>query len=145
MGTLPVDVDGVLSELKNEQDEWIGLHPDTTLGHMHLKVANVNRDVKFYRDVIGFDEMANLGGSAAFVSAGGYHHHLGMNSWESANAAPPPPDAVGLAYFTVRLPNQAELKRVADRLRQAGVNLRETEAGILVRDPSQNGVMLTTK
>jgi catechol 2,3-dioxygenase len=144
MGTLPVDVDGVLSELQNETDEWTGLHRDTVLGHMHLKVSNVKRDAAFYRDIIGFDEMANLG-SAAFVSAGGYHHHLGMNSWESANAAPPPANSVGLQYFTVNLPSHEELSRVAHRVRQAGVGLEETDAGLLARDPSQNAVVLTTK
>lgn len=144
MATLPVDVRGVMSELENETDIWQGLHRDTVLGHMHLKVADVARDAAFYRDVLGFDEMANLG-SAAFLSAGGYHHHLGMNVWESANASPPPPDAVGLQYFTVRLPDAAELARVTNRLQQAGARLEETDAGLLVRDPSQNGVALTTE
>lgn len=142
MGTLPVDVRGVLSELQNETDEWQGLHRDTTLGHMHLKAANVSRDEKFYRDVIGLDEMANLG-NAAFLSAGGYHHHLGMNSWESADAPAPPRDAVGLQYFTLNLPTAQELERVANRVRQAGVEIRELETGLLARDPSKNGVVLT--
>lgn len=142
MGTLPVDVQGVLGELENETDAWQGLHRDTVLGHMHLKSSNVDRDAPFYRDVIGLDEMANLGGSAAFLSAGGYHHHLGMNSWESRNAAPPPPDAVGLQYFTVNLPSQAELERVTNRLLQAGATLQDTEAGVLTRDPSQNALVL---
>lgn len=144
MGTLPVDVRGVMRELEHETDTRQGLHRDTRLGHIHLKIANVNRDAAFYRDVIGFDEMANLG-SAAFLSAGGYHHHLGMNVWESANASPPPPDAVGLQYFTVNLPDAAEFSRVTNRLLQAGVSLEETDAGLLVRDPSQNGIVLTTK
>lgn len=144
MGTLPVDVRGVLGELRNEQDAWQGLHRDTVLGHMHLKSANVNRDEPFYRDVIGFDEMANMG-SAAFLSAGGYHHHLGMNSWESANAPTPPRDSVGLQYFTLNLPDSDELTRVAARVRTAGFDLKETDAGLLVRDPSQNGIVLTLK
>lgn len=144
MGTLPVDVKGVLGELANETDAWQGLHPDTRLGHMHLKVANNDRDAAFYRDVIGLDEMANLG-TAAFLSAGGYHHHLGMNIWESANAAPPPPDSVGLQWFTLNLPNAEELSKVAHRVRQAGFALQETDAGLLVRDPSQNAAVLTTK
>lgn len=144
MGTLPVDVKGVLGELANETDEWKGLHRDTVLGHMHLKVANAARDAAFYRDVIGLDEMANMG-SAAFLSAGGYHHHLGMNTWESANAAPPPPDSVGLQSFSINLPNAEELSKVAHRVRQAGLPLQETETGLLVRDPSQNAAVLTTK
>ena len=143
MGTLPVDVRGVLSELDNETDVWRGMHRDTVLGHMHLKIANVNRDAAFYRDVIGFDEMANMG-SAAFLSAGGYHHHLGMNVWESAGASPPPRDAAGLDYFTVILPDDDAFARVTNRVVQAGATLQETDAGLLVRDPSQNGMVLTT-
>jgi catechol 2,3-dioxygenase len=145
MGTLPVDVQGVLGELVSETDEWKGLAPDTKLGHMHLKSSNVDRDTPFYRDVIGLDEMANLRGSAAFLSAGGYHHHLGMNSWESANAAPPAPDSVGLDHYTIDLPNEQELERVTNRLVQAGANLQDTEQGVLVRDPSQNAVVLRVK
>lgn len=145
MGTLPVDVKGVLSELEKEKDAWQGLHRDTVLGHMHLKAANVNRDASFYRDVVGLDEMAAMGGSAAFLSAGGYHHHLGMNSWESANAAPPPAGSVGLQYFTINLPTREELERVTNRLLKAGAKLQETEAGMLARDPSQNAVVFHVK
>lgn len=144
MGTLPVDVRGVLSELDNETDEWKGMHRDTVLGHMHLKIANVKRDAAFYRDVVGFDEMANLG-SAAFLSAGGYHHHLGMNVWESANASAPPPDAAGLQHFVVILPNADELARVTNRVLQAGLALDETDAGLRVRDPSNNAMVLTVQ
>lgn len=145
MGTLPVDVQGVLSELENEKDEWTGLHRDTVLGHMHLKAANVKRDAAFFRDVIGLDEMAAMGGSAAFLSAGGYHHHLGLNSWESANAAPPPAGSVGLQYFTINLPTREELERVTNRLLEAGAKLQDTEAGVLARDPSQNAVVFHVK
>lgn len=145
MGTLPVDVQGVMSELAHEKDEWQGLDPDTVMGHMHLKSSNLQRDEPFYRDLIGLDEMANLKGSAAFLSAGGYHHHLGMNVWESANAAPPPPDSVGLQYFTLMLPNQAAREIVTNRLLRAGVSLQETAEGILTRDPSQNAVVLGIK
>jgi catechol 2,3-dioxygenase len=144
MGTLPVDVQGVLGELVNEKDEWRGLDPETKLGHMHLKSSNVNRDLPFYRDVVGLDEMANLG-NAAFLSAGGYHHHLGMNSWESANAAPPEPDSVGLEYYTIDLPNDEDFERVINRLVQAGAKLQDTEQGVQVRDPSQNAVVLRVK
>lgn len=142
MGTLPVDVRGVLGELEQETGVWQGLHRDTVLGHMHLKIANVEREAAFYRDIIGFDEMANMG-SAAFVSAGGYHHHLGMNVWESANAAPPAPGAAGLQHFTVILPDAQALARVTNRVMQSGQSPEETEAGLLVRDPSQNGMVLT--
>ncbi len=143
MASDPLDVHGILGELEKETTPWQGLAPGTVLGHMHLKIANVKRDEAFYRDVLGFDEMALLP-SAAFLSAGGYHHHLGMNTWESAGASPPPPDARGLRWFTVIVPDQAELERVADRVRQTGLPLQEQDEGLLVRDPSQNGIVLTT-
>lgn len=143
MGTAPLDFRGVLAELEAQAGEWRGLAQGTVLGHMHLKIANVARDQAFYRDVLGFDRMADMP-TAAFLSAGGYHHHLGMNTWESAGAPPPPSDAVGLQYFTVELPGSASLASVADRVRAAGLPLEETEQGLLVRDPSRNAVVLTT-
>jgi catechol 2,3-dioxygenase len=144
MGTVQVDVRGVLRELEHETEPWPGLDPGTVLGHMHLKISNVKRDESFYRDILGFDEMAVMP-SAAFLSAGGYHHHLGMNTWESQGAMPPPADAIGLQYFTVELQDRAELGRVADRVRTAEFGITETTNGLLVRDPSQNSVVLTTQ
>ena len=81
--------------------------------------------------------------SAAFVSAGGYHHHIGMNTWNSAGAPPPPPESIGLRYFVTRLPNLAELGRVLDRVHAAGISTEEQDEGVLVRDPSQIGMILT--
>lgn len=143
MGTEPLNLRSLLGELKGHEDKWTGLNPRTVLGHMHLQSANVRPDEAFYHDVLGFDVMVNWG-SASFLSAGGYHHHIGMNTWNSAGAPPPPPDAVGLRYFTVQLPNRDELSRVVDRVRDAGVPVEETEAGLLVRDPSHNALVLTT-
>lgn len=144
MGTEPLDVRGVLRELENDKEPWQGLDRATALGHMHLKITNVKRDEAFYRNVLGFDEMVAMP-TAAFVSAGGYHHHVGMNTWESAGAPPPPAGATGLQSFTVELPNEAELSRIADRVRQAELPLAQVNEGLLVRDPSQNGVVLTVK
>ena len=110
---------------------------------MHLQIARVQPAEAFYRDVLGMDVMMNWG-TASFVSAGGYHHHIGMNTWNSAGAPPPPPDAIGLRYFTVQLPNGEALARIADQVHGAGLGIQETEQGLLVRDPSQNGVVLTT-
>lgn len=143
MATDPLDLRSILKELEQEQEPWQGMDKGTVLGHMHLKIANVKRDEAFYRDVLGFDELFVMP-SAAFVSAGGYHHHLGMNTWESAGASAPAPESIGLQYFTVLLPNSDELTNVANRVRTAGLGLEETDAGLLVRDPSKNGVVLTT-
>jgi catechol 2,3-dioxygenase len=141
----PLDVDGVLSELVGHDEAWKGLHPQTVLGHMHLHVADLEKARAFYCSVLGFDLILNYGGSASFVSAGGYHHHIGLNTWAGGGAPPPPPDSVGLRYFVVRLPDSTELGKVADRVQDAGLRLEEQEPGLFVRDPSQNGVVLTAE
>ncbi|MEK7786740.1 MAG: VOC family protein [Chloroflexota bacterium] len=147
MGTDPLDIDGVLSELdgrddeRSERSEWSGLDPATTLGHMHLHVRSIPEAKAFYCDVLGFDLLMNIG-SALFVSAGGYHHHIGLNTWQGVGAPPPPPGSAGLRYFTVRLPDQAELDKVPDRVRAAGVLVEEHAQGWLVRDPSLNAMVL---
>jgi len=140
MGTEPLDVDGVLSELEGHNEAWAGLAPGTVLGHMHLKVANLPEARRFYCDLLGFDVMADIR-TALFVSAGGYHHHLGMNTWESAGAPPPPPDSAGLRYFVVRLPTQEEVDKVLSRVREAGLPIEQHPQGALMRDPSQNAVV----
>ncbi len=143
MGTDPLDVRGVLAELEKVDGKWQGLNPDTVLGHMHLQIAQVKPVEAFYRDVLGMDVMMNWG-TASFVSAGGYHHHIGMNTWNSAGAPPPPPDSLGLRYFTMQIPDSAAASRIADNVHEAGLNLQETEEGLLVQDPSKNGIVLTT-
>jgi catechol 2,3-dioxygenase len=145
MGTEMVDVRGVLGELRGQPEEWQGLHPDTVLGHMHIQVSNLRAAMEFYHDVIGFDVMTQMGGSAGFVSAGGYHHHLGINTWGTAGAPPPPRGAIGLRYFTVVLPNLDALREVTERVRAANIALEETDEGLLVRDPSQNALILTSE
>jgi catechol 2,3-dioxygenase len=141
MGTEPLDVDGVLSELNGHDEAWNGLDPATVLGHMHLHVRDIPEAQKFYCEVLGFDLMASLG-SAAFVSAGGYHHHLGMNIWGTAGASPPPPESVGLRYFTAHLPDQTEVDKVLSRAREANAPIEEHPKGWLIRDPSQNALVL---
>ena len=142
MGTEQLDIDGILAELHTPSSEWTGLAAGTVLGHMHLKVANISASKAFYVDVLGFDVMAAMG-SALFLSAGGYHHHLGMNIWESANAPAAPADAVGLREFVVHLHSQAELDKVLARVRAANIPIEEHASGWLVRDPAQNAVILT--
>ena len=118
--------------------------PDTKIGHFHLYVADLDKSMHFYHEVLGFD---NMGSARSFrmgmVSAGGYHHHIGFNTWVGEGAPPPPLDALGMRYFTVVLPNETELEHVVERIRQAGIPIEQTEIGFLVRDPSQNKVVLT--
>lgn len=143
MGTEPLDVEGLMSELWGRSQAWAGLPAGTMMGHVHLHVADLADAEAFYVGVLGFDVMQRLGSSALFVSAGGYHHRVGLNTWAGANAHPPPPGSVGLRHFIVRLPNTVELDRVCERLRAAGVPMEETQAGRRVRDPSANSVVLS--
>ena len=108
MGSEPIDMDGILSELETHPEPWDSLHPDTILGHMHLHVRNIPEAQKFYCEVLGFDLMMNWGGAALFVSAGGYHHHLGLNTCQGARAPPPPPEAAGLRYSILHLPTPTD-------------------------------------
>jgi catechol 2,3-dioxygenase len=139
----PLDLEGLLSELSGRNDVWSGLPPETVIGHVNLRVANLAEAEAFYVGVLGFDMMARYETQALFVSAGGYHGHVGLNTWEGLNAAPPPSGSIGLRHFEVRLPDTAELDRVTKRLRDAGETLEETPAGGLVRDPSANAILLT--
>ena len=145
MTTLPLDVDALFGELADPRTEpFDGLPSGTVMGHVHLKVAEVASTVAFYRDLLGFALMAQLGPSAAFLSAGGYHHHLGANTWESAGATPPPPGSAALRMATIVLPDAAERDRVRARLEAAGDAPSDTPAGPVIRDPSGNALLLAT-
>jgi catechol 2,3-dioxygenase len=141
--TLPLDVDDLLGVLDDPQTApFDGLPADTAMGHVHLKVAAVAETVEFYRDVLGFDLMAQLGDQAAFLSAGGYHHHVGANTWESAGASPPPPGVAALRHATVVLPDAAARDEVVARVDAAGRTVEDREGEPLVRDPSGNALVL---
>jgi catechol 2,3-dioxygenase len=141
MTTLPLDVDSLISEVDDPATEpFDGLPDETVMGHVHLKVSAIPETVAFYRDVLGFAVMARLGSHAAFLSAGGYHHHIGANTWESAGTGPPPPGSAALRFATVVLEDRAELERVAGRVGDG----EATGDGVLVRDPSGNALLLTS-
>ncbi|HSD85099.1 MAG TPA: VOC family protein [Anaerolineae bacterium] len=144
MATDPLDVDGMMAELVGHAEARTGLHPQTVLGHMHLHVGELPKASAFYGGVIGLDLITRFGDSALFMSAGGYHHHLGLNTWAGVGAPPPPPGAIGLRYFTLKLPKADEVNAIVDRFRGDGGSIEETANGVLLRDPFQNGVMLTT-
>lgn len=141
MGSQPLDHAAIFAELDADTGEWQGLRPATVLGHMHLHVAYLDQAIAFYRDVIGFALMATWQGAAGFLGAGGYHHHLGVNTWAGVGAPPPPPDAAGLRYWTVILPNDQERARLVERLDRAGVAYEARESGLFARDPSQNAIL----
>jgi catechol 2,3-dioxygenase len=142
MDTLPLDLDSVLGELSGLSDRQALAPAGTRMGHVHLQVSDIPEAERFYSGVLGFDVMVRSYPGALFVSAGGYHHHLGLNTWHSRGAAPPAPGAIGLRNFEIVLPGREELERVLDRVNSAGIEVREDGDGWLVRDPSGNGVML---
>jgi catechol 2,3-dioxygenase len=143
-GREAMDLDDLFSYLKPEDRLDVSIPPETRLGHIHLHVRKVEEAVSFYHGVLGFDVMGvSSTFQAAFVSAGGYHHHIGLNSWQGEGAPPPPEDAVGLNYFTIVLPNAKSLEDVTARIENASIKLNRTEKGLQVQDPSENRVLLT--
>ena len=118
-----------------------------SIGHVHLKVANLDRALAFYRDVLGFQLTQRMGSQAAFLSAGGYHHHLGLNTWESRDGAPPPPGSTGLYHVAIRYADRRSLADAHRRLERAGVRLdgaadHGVSEALYFRDPDGNGVEL---
>jgi catechol 2,3-dioxygenase len=123
------------------------IDPQVRIGHVHLKVADLERGLGFYRDVLGFELMQRFGDSAAFLSAGGYHHHIGLNTWESLDGFPPPPGSTGLYHTAILYPDRAALGDALRRLQAAGIRLdgaadHGVSEALYLRDPDQNGVEL---
>ena len=117
------------------------------IGHVHLKVADIDRALDFYVGVLGFDVMARMGDQAAFISAGGYHHHIGLNTWESRGGSPPPHGTTGLYHVAIRYPSRAALAGALRRLVQAGVPLsgasdHGVSEALYLNDPDGNGIEL---
>ncbi len=144
MTTLPLDTSSLFGELADPANEpFQGLPAGTAMGHVHLCVADIPHTIAFYRDVLGFGLMASLGGQAAFLSAGGYHHHLGANTWESARAGQPPSGSAALRRATVVSPTVGERDQLVARVVNAGLDTIALDEGVLVHDPSGNPILLT--
>ncbi|NKQ37444.1 MAG: VOC family protein [Chloroflexi bacterium] len=139
--TAPLDIDGILAELSGAET-WDGLHPDTVMGHIHLQAAHLRPTEAFYTNVLGFDFIARYGTVASFVSAGGYHHHIGMNTWAGVGAPPRPENAVGLRWYTIQLPTQTALEEVAARVRESGTAVTQNDAAYFLQDPSRITIRL---
>ena len=123
------------------------LDPRVDIGHVHLKVSNIDRALDFYVGVLGFDVMARMGDQAAFISAGGYHHHIGLNTWESKGAGPPPRNSTGLFHTAIRFPDRRNLGQAVKRVLDAGIPLtgasdHGVSEAIYLDDPDGNGVEL---
>lgn len=124
-----------------------GVDAGTCIGHVHLKVADLERAVAFYSGVLGFEVTQRYGRQAAFLSAGGYHHHIGLNTWESAGGSPPPAGATGLFHLAIRYPTRAALADALQRLMAADIQLdgasdHGVSEALYLRDPDENGVEL---
>lgn len=123
------------------------IHPSVRIGHVHLKVADLERSLAFYCGVLGFQIMQRYGTQAAFVSAGGYHHHLGLNTWESRGGSPPPRGSTGMYHVAILYPDRVQLADALQRLVKAGVQLdgaadHGVSEALYLRDPDGNGVEL---
>ena len=141
MASDPVDIIGMLAEAKFGVPPWDGMPEGTRLGHMHLQVGDIPAAAAFYHDILGFDIVAAMP-SALFVSAGGYHHHIGMNIWHSRGATPPPDDSVNLRFFTIDLPTEAARAAVVARLDAAGIRHVEEAGVVAIADPWENILLL---
>ncbi len=125
----------------------MSIDPRVDIGHVHLKVAEIERSLRFYRDVLGFEVQQRWGDSAAFISAGGYHHHIGLNTWESKGGSPPPPGTTGLYHVAIRYPDRKTLGDALRRVVDAGVPIEGASdhgvsEAIYLRDPDGNGIEL---
>lgn len=140
MTTEQLDVEGLLAE--PQPGEYQGMPAGTVLGHMHLRVHNIPAAEDFYTRGLGFDLTTRYGSAAGFVSAGGYHHHIGFNTWNSAGAPPPPVDAVGMRYFSLRLPDSAALQALLDHLSQENIPVAQENGGYLLSDTAGNRIHL---
>ena len=136
-----------LRPLVGERQPERPIDPGVRIGHVHLKVADLDRALGFYCGVLGFDLMQRYGTRAAFIAAGGYHHHIGLNTWESLGGSPPPPGATGLFHTAVLYPTRGALADALRRVRAAGIPLdgasdHSVSEALYLRDPDQNGVEL---
>jgi catechol 2,3-dioxygenase len=144
MATLPLDLDSILAELDSGEEAPNGMSAGTTMGHVHLQVADIPAAEDFYNGALGLDVMVRSYPGALFLSAGGYHHHLGVNTWQSQGAAPPPEGALGLDRYELVLPSEASVNEAAAALGEHGDPVR-LEEGVLATDPSGNRVLLTAR
>jgi len=144
MTTDPLDVRDLLAADRS-QAPWDGIAGGTVMGHVHLHVAHLDAAVHFYVDLLGLDLMQRFGGQAAFVSAGGYHHHLGLNTWAGVGAPPPPPNAARLLDFELVVADASALAATVARLQQAAIPITSVGVGWKLTDPAGNHIVLRSE
>jgi len=141
MATDPLDVRGLLAEAA-DPETWT-IPPATRLGHVHLRVDDIAPAERFYVERLGFDLTTRYGGQASFFSAGGYHHHVAVNTWQTRGAPPPPEGARGLAWFRIEVPSAAVLDTVRASLEAAGVVVETRDGTLRTKDPAGNGILIS--
>ncbi|GAC1524770.1 MAG: VOC family protein [Chloroflexota bacterium] len=144
MAVDPVDVRGLLSDADRAGDAWTGLPAGTRLGHMHLQVGDIDQAMTFYHDILGFDVVASMP-SALFVSAGGYHHHIGMNTWHSRGVGRAPAGMVGLHFFTIDFATDAARQATLAQIEAAGIPVRGDGDVVTIEDPWQTRILLRVR
>jgi catechol 2,3-dioxygenase len=145
MATLPLDLESILGELHPGERQANGMPGGTTMGHVHLQVADIPAAERFYNRALGLDVMVRSYPGALFLAAGGYHHHIGLNTWQSQGAPPPPEGSLGLDRYELVLPSAAERDSAAERLADVGGDPQRLDEGVLATDPSGNRVLLTAR
>ncbi len=141
MATLPLDLESLVGEPAGARSDWLPMPPETRIGHVHLNVSELPPSENFYDRGLGLDVTVRGYPGALFLSAGGYHHHVGLNTWAGPGAPPPPQGSRGLAWFDVVVPDPDEIARVQDRMRVAGFEAERSHSGLLATDPSRNRVV----
>jgi catechol 2,3-dioxygenase len=147
MKTDPLDIKGLLEQARRDQSPWTGIHPGTDIGHVHLHVADLRKAEAFYHELLGFDVTQRSYPGALFISAGGYHHHIGLNVWAGQGAPPPPEHAIGLLSYAIHIPKGEAFTDLIKRIHEAGekfIMWKDYPKGVsvMLRDPSVNQVEL---
>ncbi|MGE8204532.1 VOC family protein [Heyndrickxia sp. NPDC080065] len=143
MVTDPIDVRGLLAE--GQGKKWTGLPASTLMGHIHLHVSELQKTKEFYCDGLGFDVVSRYGNQALFISTGGYHHHIGLNTWNGVGAPKPAENSVGLKWFTLVFPNEEARNKVMDQLQRIHVMVKKEDECYFTEDPSGNRIKLSVK
>jgi catechol 2,3-dioxygenase len=142
MATLPLDLESLAGDAEGGGGAPAGVADGTRIGHVHLHVADLADAEEFYAGTLGFEVTVRDYPGALFLSAGGYHHHIGLNTWAGEGAPPPPPGSLGLRRFEIVVPDGAELERIERSLSDSGAEAERRDGAILTADPSRNGVLL---
>lgn len=145
MATNPLDLPSLFADLDQIKRSWTGMPKDTKIGHIHLQVSDLGKAEKFYVDILGFEVTIRYELSALFLSTGGYHHHIGLNTWAGTGAGPPQGNSTGLRYFTIRLPDMLEEEKLVERLTSNKIEVhRHRESGLAFDDPFKNSIFVSS-